>query len=653
MKAIVRKALDDIQTIPYERLISMIDQYDEISFDIFDTLIKRDVPTPKSVFEIIEFNTGEDGFAQKRIQAEKRARVKKGEVNLEDIYEEMEDIPEERKRFLLNTEIEHELNLCHVNLKLLPIYEYACQHKRVFISSDMYLSQSVIGRILSENGITGYEALIISNEVDKAKSDGSMFDYVVNHFHCKKLLHIGNGFMSDWVMAKRHHISAVKIRTCTSWLGRRYKNAPRDRRSAYLEAFLSNRHNDSNGYYYTFGFERFGPVLYGFTKWLLEEMRSKNIEQVLFMARDGYIMQEAYLALKYDKVIPNRYFEVSRRSLRVPTYCESSELKDIMENNSIISRSSIEQLLDNFGLDAEKYSDIIKKYGFGGDKRFNRDEFANDPEFVDFFNEIKQDVQENAKIEMSNLLLYLSQFDYSKKTAIVDIGWGGSMQRYLFKSLDKYKIPHDITGYYFGISKRWRSQPDDKSYQGKGYLFDCLNDDQSKDIVIPFRCFFETLFLEQKGSVKCYASQGDATVAVRYDYEYEKNGKLEPEAIAVREIHSGALDFVRAFQNSKIRDYVGYDSRTMFKYLYQTGTMPCLEDAEMFGGFRYFDNGKSNYLAPKGRVGYYLLHHKKFLRDFSDAQWKIGFFKRTLKVHFPYRKIYMVLRKVGIKKDIS
>lgn len=653
LKSTVKRALADIQTVSYNRIRTKIDKYDEISFDIFDTLIKRDVPTPKDVFRIIEFNTGEADFAQKRIRAEKQARIRKGEVTLDDIYDEYDGITEEKKQLLIKTEEEHEINLCQVNLKMLPIYEYACQHKRVLISSDMYLSRAVIEKILEKNLITGYESLIISNELNKTKADGSMYDCIRKQFNCKKLLHIGNSFKADYLQAKKHHIASVKIRTNTKWLGRKYKPS-HSKENECLEAFLSNRHKDENEYYYTFGYERFGPVLYGFICWLLNQMTEAGIEQVLFMARDGYIMQKAYKALGYDQIISNQYFEVSRRSLRVPAICKSAELADIMNNNSLIALSSIEQLMDNFGLDANQYTALIDRYHFGGDKRFNRDELVTDESFNAFYEEIKPAVQKNAEKEMTELLRYLSQFDFSKKTGIVDIGWGGTMQRHLVRTLNDYQINNNITGYYLGMSKRWKNQTDNKDlYKAKGYLFDCLNKEESYDMVIPFRSLFETLFLEQKGSVKCYQSEGKKTVAIRYDYEYEQDGKPLPEAVAVKSIHDGAIDFIKAINESKIKGYIGTDPETMLYYLYQTGTDPCADDLDHFGDFVYFDNGKGNMLAPKRRLAKYIINPKRFIRDFSDAQWKVGFLKRALKIPLPYKSIYMFLRKKGIKNDIS
>ena len=53
IKSTIRKIMDDVQTISYTQLENRLEKYSEISFDIFDTLIKRDVPKPTDVFRLM------------------------------------------------------------------------------------------------------------------------------------------------------------------------------------------------------------------------------------------------------------------------------------------------------------------------------------------------------------------------------------------------------------------------------------------------------------------------------------------------------------------------------------------------------------------------------------------------------------------------
>ena len=46
--------------------------------------------------------------------------------------------------------------------------------------------------------------------------------------------------------------------------------------------------------YYSFGFTRFGPFLYGFVRWLNKELLKKGYDRIFFFSRDGYMMKKAF-----------------------------------------------------------------------------------------------------------------------------------------------------------------------------------------------------------------------------------------------------------------------------------------------------------------------------------------------------------------------
>ncbi|RGZ91083.1 hypothetical protein [Eubacterium sp. AM46-8] len=259
---------------------------------------------------------------------------------------------------------------------------------------------------------------------------------------------------------------------------------------------------------------------------------------------------------------------------------------------------------------------------------------------------------DNSNKELKELIKYLKQFDFSKKIAIVDIGWGGSMQKNLIQTLNNQGISNDITGYYLGLSKKSKQNLGANGYKAKGYLFDCLNNDTDTDIVIAFRPLFETLFLEQAGSVKCYETQKDGkTISVRYEYEYVKDKELSHEAKKVLNIQTGAVDFVRAFKDSKVSAYINSDKEILFKYIYETGTNPNMEDVRRFGDFIFFNNGCGNYLAKPQKLRKYIVNPKMCLSDLSESQWKLGFLKYIIKVPFPYLRLYLMLHKMNNNEE--
>ncbi len=68
--------------------------------------------------------------------------------------------------------------------------------------------------------------------------------------------------------------------------------------------------------------------------------------------------------------------------------------------------------------------------------------------------------------------------------------------------------------------------------------------------------------------------------AVRYGYEYLKDGELSHEAQNVINIQKGAVNFAKDFKDSKVSDYINSDVKTLFKYMYTTGTNPNMQDVK-------------------------------------------------------------------------
>ena len=205
----VRDKLNSASSIDVSGIISQIEKYDIVSFDIFDTLLKRNVNKPTDVFKYIEKKHNKTGFCDERIAAEKTARIKKNgiEVTLTDIYAEM---PYD----FSNEELEAEGELLIANDWILPVYKHALKSKKVIIVSDMYLPEDFICQILEREGISGYERLYLSSSVGKTKHAGDLFELIISELGEKnRLIHIGNSYRSDYEIPKKYGINAIHIPT--------------------------------------------------------------------------------------------------------------------------------------------------------------------------------------------------------------------------------------------------------------------------------------------------------------------------------------------------------------------------------------------------------------------------------------------------------
>lgn len=194
----------------------LLSRFETVSFDIFDTLIVRNVQDPRDIFRNI--NKSEDNkFVKYRIEAEKKAREKKEskEVTLNEIYNEM-------LKFYNKSEVENfesiekkeELNSVCPRKKIVDIYnECLASGKKVYLISDMYLPRELIEKMLQKCKIKNYEKLYISNEFGKTKKTGELFQLFVESekITTKTHLHIGDSIRADFYGAKKAKLKTFFI----------------------------------------------------------------------------------------------------------------------------------------------------------------------------------------------------------------------------------------------------------------------------------------------------------------------------------------------------------------------------------------------------------------------------------------------------------
>ena len=197
----------------YQSLPQVIDQYEYISFDIFDTLIRRKCGNPINIFHIVEekYNISHaykiESFCEVRIKAELRARQKSYlcEITIDDIYKEIDRLyPSLETTRLKQLELETEFEECEGRQDIVSIYEKILKGKVVLIISDMYLQADFLKSILHKNHISLPWKVFVSSEYNATKSDGTLFEIALEEIGCKAnyVLHIGDNLISDFIRPK-------------------------------------------------------------------------------------------------------------------------------------------------------------------------------------------------------------------------------------------------------------------------------------------------------------------------------------------------------------------------------------------------------------------------------------------------------------------
>lgn len=646
-KALIEKL---VVTSP-EKLLDATAPYEVVSFDVFDTLVKRNVRKPEDLFELLErklvlaYGDSMRGFAARRIWAESELRTRNGtmEVTLDEIYSSIglsSDIETAAKEF----EQELEFMLCVPNK---PVVDFlrACiaRGQRVIIITDIYLPRHLIKRILDKCEIVCYECLFVSSEIRLTKRSGELFRAAFSETGARPevVAHIGDSLVSDYWNARKAGAAAFLIDSGMSkpdsfavHLSRR---ASTD--AGIVSSLLFNAPAEVDSYR-RFGYECFGPYLLGFSKWLATSLEKEGLEKVYFLSRDGYILKMAFETLGITG-FDCEYLEVSRRSLRIPMLRDLGsidEIIDVMPPSKVVS---IEGIFDTLGLKTEGHEELLCSLGLGVEQLIEHEDLPDDDRVIKLVDCLRPEFCANSEEQFLALRDYLESIGVGGRFAIVDIGWSGGMQRYLSNALSRMGIDCDIVGYYTGIVAYAKRNVKYAPLKLNGYVFDCLRDGAAADIRRFYVGFLETLFLEQRGTVIGYGHDGQGRpVALRAPYEYATEDGLLSQAEHVKELQEGAIAFLCDAVSSGVASVVQLEPGEAFDGIDAAGADPSKRILDMFADFNFFDDGAVGKLAaPSGVLGY-LTHPQLLKADLLRSRWKTAFAKRLFHgLPLPYRGI--------------
>lgn len=619
--------------------------YNIISFDIFDTLLKRDVRLPTDVFLLMAKEMEKENiysvpknFVKDRVIAEKLARKKSinEEITFNEIYENFPiEYNDDILAYIKKIELDIEKKVLTKNLDIYDIYKKCIKkNKKIIITSDMYLPINFIKEILKINGIFKYEKIYLSSDIKKTKRSGNLFKYILKDLDIQpnEILHIGDNKHSDYIMPKKLGFKVYLIPNFKNNINfytneNLYEN--------YLNTFINNRIEGNSNIFYSLGYECFGIMLYNFCIWLNKNIKIMNIKKILFLSRDGYIIKKAY-----DIIFPNTntiYFYASRRALIVPTLFKIKSFDDI--NNLIFYKEKIKlsRFIKSTGLEDVNLKEILAKYNLNEDFIINtKKPQAN---FLYFFDDIKEIIKKNSKDEFDIISKYFKENIDTDKVAIVDIGWHGNMQRAISSILSMNKIECSLCGFYFGVRKNNLNENYGKKF---GFLFD---DRYSELFYIPSIAIFESIFLGNHGSVKKFKINSSNIEPVFYKYEYLlEDNSLSSDYYKIKNFQHGAIDFVKDFNNRniKITPNKDFDSFKKINYLL---TKPTLEIANYFGDIKFSDFNDCFIAKPEHTFLYYLFHPWLFHSHLKASKWKIGFLKRLFRFNIGYDYLVKTIKR--------
>jgi len=434
-------------------LLGEIDSHDVISFDIFDTLIMRKVLFPADVFEMVEKRMDHEKckgfeFAKSRVLAEMQL-LSGSYPTFESIYNNLQKnvgLLDSEKKYLMELEFQIEKEVLIKREKMLEIYNYALKmDKEVYLVSDMYLTKDKMEEILSRLNITGYRDIIISCEYGTMKTQG-LFGVLKNRIENKTCLHIGDNFEADILSARENNIDAYEIKSARDMLmlssyRELFDNTETLSKRTMSGLFISKAFNDpfilysSDGRkkvveYDEFGYLFVAPIISEFLSWFIKNMEKTDYTKILFLARDGYLLEKLYLIAKdyYKKAtLPEAvYFLTSRIACIAATMYGENDIKKAVE---IGYDGTSEELL--------KSRFLLRDFEIIKDKEGNAEEFIAGH---------YENILKRSSDLRENYLEYGEKMGITRedKLAVFDLAASGTCQLCL---MDIFKNRMD--GYYF------------------------------------------------------------------------------------------------------------------------------------------------------------------------------------------------------------
>lgn len=172
---------------------------DVLSFDIFDTLVKRDFYEPDYAKFLLPKKAGlsisQKDFVLLRNKSELEIRRRKnfqGDVSIYEIYENLSEFIKEIDNPLRFADLEFEIDLEMINSKPVMVdllNTYAEKGKLIYLISDTYYSENQIIKLIEKIGVHCNYKLFVSSAFGLRKDNGSMWKMISDDLDEKNIKH--------------------------------------------------------------------------------------------------------------------------------------------------------------------------------------------------------------------------------------------------------------------------------------------------------------------------------------------------------------------------------------------------------------------------------------------------------------------------------
>jgi len=540
-------------------LFRRIDAAEVVSFDIFDTLFVRPLSDPEDAFDMLGERFGVDGFRRIRcaaqIEAFRRMNLAgRGEITLDDIYVCMDGLPAGvSAASLRDAEIELELALTVPNADLIETFKSIVGRKRVVVVSDMYMPESFFEALFDKYALPRVPMFISAARGATKRDHGELFGRVVAEVGVApgQILHIGDNHLADVVRAQEHGLQAFHY---VNPVAAPYAVSPS--LGASIAAAMTKLHHrrDAVNSFYGLGYRFGGPAALGLLEWVRDQAVLDAVDVVLFVARDGYVLDQLVKRGHAPGMPPHAYFRGSRVAFALSTINEGNFDRWLDFLLSGCLGLSPDEVLQRIGVTPPERR-VMEDLGLGDAVIIDANNLGRMREFLSAY---RTEIIRTAARNRRGLFNLLHSFGIrpGMRVAMVDVGWSGTTQETMRNALAEL-IDVELVGYYLGLADSAECHRRRAEMPMRALLDSSFVGADRMAKLYERRVGVELMFSAPHEATIGYALGSDGKVHV-----VEDAGRgADPLALreVVQELQRGMLDFADSYK--RVSDCLQYRAR--------------------------------------------------------------------------------------------
>jgi len=555
-----RNAASALDLNVFERLQMAALDAEQVTVDVFDTLVTRAFLTPAAAREHLGWRLyrrfGIERFAELRNEAEFTLRAR---LDRDPTLSEIHDLLAQQiahadldAASLADLERAHERALLQTREGVLAALRRLEVHPLTAFS-DMYLSRSDMETVLPAAVVRDIGSWRISCETGCRKDSIATWTQAAREAGAahRRWLHIGDNEHSDVQLPQQAGLlTPTHILRPSALLdivpGLRVLRHPQGTRAAWPEqlwrGLLANRFAaiaDETPRHLlgspildapTLGYVVLGPLVLDFLLAAIDTAREKGVATLLFLSREGHLLHQGFARLQpfhaAATAMSGRYFLASRRATLLPSLYNRQDLSRVTQGTF---NGTFETLLE-----ARLGEEATNAVRFHGPERMAQEVFL--PEMSDevtrWLVPALPTLLTLAQVQREAYRAYHHGCVGDSRTMFVDIGYAGTIQRNLERVLG---TPQG--GYYMALRDRAVALSD-RGWAAARYVDGRDRGDAPESIILANDLLLESLLGAPQGQFLGFDRRG--TLQPHFGPV-----ELSSEGIEVlAQVHAGALEFI-------------------------------------------------------------------------------------------------------------